>query len=212
MALPGSLWVESDTNELRFVTSSGAVWAYLGAVIGTPAGAIVGSIWIDTNNTPNTLDYIDRAGVHRRIGTDVTEGTVAVTQGSTWLDPSSNPVPVIVYIASNNDARLAHSDRGHIDNAHIDTPAVNTGPTNSHTDTAHTDTPHDDEPPQDSHNDNGFAGDSHVDIHTDTVHVDTPFNDVAHTDTHDDTAHDDEAFTDIPHDDELHGDQPYLIG
>jgi len=172
-------------------------YRYLGILVSTPAGAIVGSVWIDGND----LHYIDESGGDRKCLSAGISGhnDAAAKAGSTWVqtyvhwirgtgarempghgDVTHSDGTVHTDIAHSDSHGDAHGDAAHGDGAHSDV---------AHSDAAHTDVAHLD------HND----GPGHADQHSDTPHSDISHSDVAHTDVaHSDVAHTDIAHSDIP--------------
>jgi hypothetical protein len=221
----GSWWVE--LTELHHVSSAQVEWYYIGTVVSTPAGAVAGSVWVDTSD--GLIHYVTSAGVERAVGAVITSmhADAAALPGSSWVDTDSH----LHWVATGGQEEDGHTDvPAHSDVAHDDThtdshdDAHSDDHSDEHSDGAHDDT-HDDVSHADSHADQHFdvtdAGhlDSHGDSHNDTAHddghVDSAHDD-AHADDHDDshgdsgsTSHTDTAHTDHT---DTHGDQPTSLG
>lgn len=88
--VPGSVWIE--TNRLRWVTATGTLLLDIGTDLGSPAGAVPGSIWIQaaSGGTGRGFYYIDASGVKRRlIGEVVSSGVPpGAVIGSAWVQGS----------------------------------------------------------------------------------------------------------------------------
>lgn len=187
----GSLWVEG--NYLHWVSSTKVEWRFLGRVVSTPAGAIVGSIWTEGTGTGSNLSYIDSSGVERAIDSSFAPHTDgAAVAGSVWVDTD--------YVHWSPGSGIEYQ-------AHVDT----------HTDgTTHTDTPHSDTPHSDTHTDVPHVDYtvSHVD-HTDVGHADVPYQ---HGDTPYSNSYSDVTHIDVPlvshsdHGDVPHDDRPENMG
>jgi len=210
----GSVWVEGDY--LHHVDAGKDEWRYLGDLVGTPAGAKVGSLWLDDDAY---LHYIDSSGEERKVvWTDASpHADTAALIGSTWIEGD-----YLHWItAAANQERIGHADAHGDGTPHQDSHS-DTSHSDSHTDVAHSDS-HGDVAHSDSHSDthgdghgddelphidthsdfhNDTHGDSHTDSHSDSAHSDT-HGDVTHVDTHND--HSD-------HNDTVHQDKPELIG
>jgi hypothetical protein len=194
---PGSLWVEGDY--LHWISSTNVEWRFLGRVVSTPAGAIVGSIWTEGTGTGSNLSYIDASGVERAIDSSSAPHTDGATvAGSIWVDTSyvhwspGSGVEYQAHVDTHSDG-TTHSDVSHTD---------------THTDT-HGDVAHDDVAAYhgDYHVDHTDVG--HADVHTDTSgpHTDVPYTDT-YSDSHSDVSHADHS----DHGDVAHDDRPENMG
>lgn len=227
---PGSIWVEG--SDLHYVDSAGNERSFTGDNIGAPAGALSGSLWLDTSD--NRVHYIAGGGAERVLPA-VTAGLhtdAAAIQGSVWVEGDFlHAILTATGVEGRKHADVAHSDTAHSDTAHNDTAHTDHSDTahddSLHGDTAHSDTSHGDGNSHcDAFEDGGGAGlecfqhcdhadgTTHGDAHNDhndsagtfVCHLDSGgHSDVAHSDTpHSDTAHVDHS--DTTHDDVAHSD------
>lgn len=83
-ALPGSLYVSGTA--LVYVSSDNHTWSGTGTAGVSPAGALAGSIWVDTND----VHYIGSGGVDYTLQrTEVGNNPVSGLSGSMWVDSPS---------------------------------------------------------------------------------------------------------------------------
>lgn len=176
---PGSMWVEG--NYLHWIAETTKVeWRFLGTIVSTPAGAIVGSVWVEP---AGGLNYVDSSGVERQVylsGAASPHADAAALGGSVWVEST-----YLHWVYSGGGEQYAHADTHSDGTAHSDVTHTDTHGDVSHGDIAtvnvhanHTDVGH-----ADSHGDVPHTDVSHTDSHADVTHAD-------HTD-HADVAHDD---------------------
>jgi hypothetical protein len=225
------LWVEGDYLHVILQDYATEV-RYLGTVVGTPAGAVAGSLWVEGTNS---VHYISASGVERYIesagiANGVAHADAGAIEGSVWVEDYLHWVKEGGTVERIGHADVAHSDGtvhsdAHGDVAHADTH-TDAGHGDSHADehsdshtdfTAHSDThgdhtdsvdgdPHTDLPHEDEHSDHSDHGDAaHADSHSDD-HTDGAHGD-AHSDSHTDSAHEDHS----DHGDAGHNDQPVTV-
>ena len=79
------MWVSG--SELHYLDPDGSDYAETGTAIGTPAGAIPGSIWDDAGGV---IRYIDASGVQRQVSATF-QGPAApgAANGSIYVEPAS---------------------------------------------------------------------------------------------------------------------------
>jgi hypothetical protein len=192
---PGSAWIEGQY--LHWIDSGQDEWRYLGALAGTPVGALVGSIWVEGF----ALHYIDASGGERLvsfIGASAVHTDAAALAGSVWVEGD-----YLNWIAETGGIeRIAHQDVAHADgSAHQDVGFQNHGD--------HTDVPFQDFADHTNVLFSDFFDEIHADHldgemeHQDTItfanHVDIPHQDLnPHSDVsfqnhgdHSDVAHQD---------------------
>lgn len=212
-------WVEGDYFH-HIASNQTTEYRYLGELLGSPAGAMVGSVWIEGAY----LHYIDSSGEERRClsaGNASPHTDVQAIAGSVWVETFVHWIREAGQVEDPGHADVAHSDGtvhndthgdshtdSHSDTGHADSHGD--GHTDNHQDQAHVDD-HEDvthtdggHEHQDAHIDIPHAddhGDDHSDSHTDAAHADT------HTDTHSDNPHVDHN----DHGDSVHLDQPTVV-
>jgi len=206
-------WVEGDY--LHHIASDQTTeYRFLGTSVGTPAGAVPGSLWVEENS----LHYIDADGDERTCSTAGASGgphtDTGALGGSAWVETYVHWIRESGSVEKRGHADVAHSDGTihtdvHNDTAHSDSHG-DSGHADSHGDAAHSDShgdTHGDEPfiPPDPHID------FHADVHGDVNHQDT-HSDVAHSDTsHGDVAHSDHTDTHTDHGDTAAQNQPTVV-
>jgi len=233
-AKPGSVWIESTTGYLCYVTESGALiykfTQYPGPIQAAAANAINGSIWIESNLIRFVFQPYEY-GLHYDVAPVSGHGDIAHVDAGAHTDtPHTN-----THTDSHGDQ--AHSDRAHTDhndhndNAHVDSHSDSHGD-NSHQDSHNDDSgeyfyDHVDCSRQYTHNDSGGGGlRVHFDCnsspggytHTDITHLDSGgdnsnpihydhsnHDDVDHTDEHTNVAHTN-THSDTAHGDTIHYD------
>jgi hypothetical protein len=225
----GSLWV--DGTQLHYVDKSGNEWYFVGTAGSTPAGAIVGSIWVDSASS--TIHYIDSVGVDRAVAVEAgaNRAGAGALPGSIWVDTvaavnkslhaiNNIQIEQTAHTDIHNDIAASHTDThgdaapthgdvapGHLD--HTDSPS-------SHGDVAHHDYHYDGHSDGYGGYDNTYwqvAKNAHGDVHDDAaleqhyygwIHYDAnPYTD------HEDWPHADTVIVghgDVPHVDTSHAD------
>lgn len=215
-ALPGSVWVETSTDEFRYVDEYRNIRRIPGDYIKNTSG-LGGSSWVEGN----FWEWLDTQQDKRQGKISISHGDAAHADATTggYTDHSDSP-----YYNSNYSDTSAHSD--------------------SHTDyTSHDNVGHGDYSDQHSdshvdHSDSPYHGNQHYDYgwHSDTAHSDggpgtyynqhsdtgggyTDHSNISHGDhsnsssgTHQNSSHSDFPYTDYPRQITFsggHGDSPY---
>lgn len=194
-ALPGSLWIESVTSLISWITSR-TTRAAAGGETSTPRPRDLSRGEDGRRRYPyGTTEFWGGPGVSEYREVNAHDD---LTHSDTHADADHN-----------DHGDIAHQDVTHTDVAHSDSH----GDTHSdipHDDVAHTDSHGDHEDHDDVHDDEGPPHrdhDDHSDSHSDIAHSDTSHDDT-HSDTHGDVGHGDVAHVDqhTDHNDITHGD------
>ena len=140
------MWVEGD--ELHYLDSGATEYAGIGALVGTPGGAVVGSIWVEGSD----FHYIDESGEERTLQIEeIGNADGSALSGSIWIETTGDEAFRWVDEDGTPKENAWHSDTSHSDTSHSD----------SHSDSAHT-----------NHSDKSHSNVAHGDSHSDTAHSD----------------------------------------
>jgi hypothetical protein len=189
----GSLWVDGTT--LHYVDKVGVEWFFTGTAGSTPAGAKIGSLWID--DSTSTMHYIDGSGVDRavKVSAVADRSGVGALKGSFWVETTANTNYSLHGVDNVHVEQAAHDDT-HGDVAHSDVAASHNDVAASHSDVAHADGGHNDVAHSDvashadcAHHDYHFDGNisdfdapGHHDWNPYSDHEDWPHGDGSHAD------------------------------
>ena len=94
----GSLWVSG--NYLHFTPTTTTQYRYLGTLVAARAGAIAGSIWLDS--TANVIKYIDSTGNERSLpqgALTTPTGIASAVTGSLWIDNATSRIYTVANVS-----------------------------------------------------------------------------------------------------------------